>query len=303
MKRIFLLFLSVLLLLCGCGGREENALRLGVMYSADILPLALMKEQGMDQAHGFTLDMQVFSSAKDRDAALQAGELDGVFTDYIGVCIYQNAGLDVRITGVTDGDYLLLAAPGSGIGSLAGAAGQRVAISQNTLIEYALEYILGEEGYPPDYLKKELVPRIPDRLQMLRENKVELVLLPEPFSTLALQEGATALGSANTSHLYPAVSAFTGTALEKKGGEITRFYEAYDEAAGQLNALPAGEIDPALLEAAGFPKEAGVPATLPHYRPSALPSREDLQRAIGWAAERGLCSGDLSPDALLGSPR
>ena len=122
MKRILVLFLSVLLLLCGCGGREAEALRLGVMYSADILPLALMKEQGMDQAHGFTLDMQVFSSAKDRDAALQAGELDGVFTDYIGVCIYQNAGLDVRITGVTDGDYLLLAAPGSGIGSLAGAA-------------------------------------------------------------------------------------------------------------------------------------------------------------------------------------
>lgn len=302
MKRILLLVCTVLLLLCGCGEREENALHIGVMYSADILPLALMKEQGMDRAHDFHLDMQVFSSAKDRDAALQAGELDGVFTDYIGACIYQNAGLDVRICGVTDGDYLLLASPGSGIDSLAAAAGHSVAISQNTLIEYALEYILGEEGYSPDYLKKELVPRIPDRLQMLREGKVDLVLLPEPFSTLALQEGAVALGSANTAHLYPAVSAFTETALEDKSEEIARFYEAYDEATGQLNALPAGEADPALLEAAGFPKEALGSVTLPHYRPSMLPPQEDLQRAIGWAAEQGLCSPDLDPQALLWYP-
>lgn len=45
-----------------------------------------------------------------------------MFTDFIGACIYQNAGLDVKITGMTDGDYLLLAGPDSGVTTLADAA-------------------------------------------------------------------------------------------------------------------------------------------------------------------------------------
>lgn len=221
-----LLGCTAAVILGGCAGKAktpvDTTVHLGVMYSSDIVPLTIITEQGLDKKYGIQLDMQVFSSAKDRDAALQAGKLDGVFTDFIGLCMYQNAGLDVKAAGCTDGDYVLLAGKDTGITSLEDAAGKSIAISENTLIEYSLDYILNNAGLEDTYLDKQVVPRIPDRLEMLRNGKVDLVLLPEPFSTLAIKDGAVVLGSANTDGLYPAVSAFTKNSIEEKSDTIKK---------------------------------------------------------------------------------
>lgn len=304
LKRAAALLLAALaaagLAACSAEKPQPDTLRIGVMYSSDIIPLAVMKDRKLDEKQGVVLDMQVFSSAKDRDAALQAGELDGVFTDFIGACIYRNAGLDVKITGMTDGDYLLLAGPDSGVTALADAAGKSIAISENTLIEYALDYILAQDGYGGDYLKKEVVPRIPDRLEMLRSGEVDLCLLPEPFATLALTSGAVELGSANTAGLYPAVSAFTQSAIDGKAGAIKKFYAAYDEAVGYVNSTPLPEFEPVVIAGAGFPEELAGRIELPVFRKNALPGESVLSDAIAWASAKGLCSDSLAPADLLG---
>lgn len=278
---------------------SERILRLGVMYSADVVPLAVMVDQGMDTGHGFALDMQVFQSAKDRDAALQAGELDGVFTDYIGVCIYQNAGLDVKITGVTDGDYVLLAGPDTGYASVDDIQGASIAISENTLIEYSLDYILSQSGHDASYVQKEVVPRIPDRLEMLRAGQIDLGLLPDPFSTLASESGAVRLGSANEFGLYPAVMGFLQSSIEEKRDILEDFNAAYDQAVDYVNTTPLAEFESVAIAGAGFPEELAGKIVLPEFRKSQLPAEADLQAAIDWAAAKGLCGGDLVPADLL----
>lgn len=300
-KRAAALLLAVMCLsACGGEGAREDVLRVGVMYSSDIIPLAVMKDQALDRKHGVELDMQVFSSARDRDAALQSGGLDGVFTDFVGACIYQNAGMDVKITGITDGDYMLLAGPGTGIDSLALAEGQSVAISENTLIEYALDFLLEKSGVGPDYLEKVVVPRIPDRLEMLRTGGVALCLLPEPFATLAVDGGAVILGTANTENLYPAVSAFSGTAISQNKDAIRRMYLAYDEAVDYINSTLVADFEDVIIQGAGFPKELAGKIRLPTFRKNALPDGQSLEAAIGWASDRGLCDKSLTPADLLG---
>lgn len=299
-----LLCAAAAMLLGGCGKRAEaladTSIHLGVMYSSDIVPLTIITEQGLDKKYGFQLDMQVFSSAKDRDAAFQAGKLDGVFTDFIGLCMYQNAGLDVRATGCTDGDYVLLAGKDTGITSLEEAEGKSIAISENTLIEYSLDYILNNAGLEDTYLDKQVVPRIPDRLEMLRNGKIDLVLLPEPFSTLAIKDGAAVLGSANTVGLYPAVSAFTKKAIDEKAGTLKKLYQAYDEAADYLNNTPLKEYEATVIKGAGYPEELAGSIKLPVYRKNELPKTENLKEAVEWAAKKGLCSPDLKPGQLIG---
>ena len=303
MKKLIALILALTLALalasCTPKPKETPTLRLGVMYSTDIVPLAILKDQKLDEKAGFILDMQVFQSAKDRDAALQAGELDGVFTDYIGVCIYQNAGLDVKITGVTDGDYLFVAGPDSGIATLADAKGASIAISENTLIEYTLDYILSQNGEEPTYVNKEVVPKIPDRLEMLRTGNIDLGLLPDPFATLALGSGAVKLGSANDSDLYPAVMGFLSSAISEKSETLKLFYTAYNEAVDYVNSTPVSEFEDVAIEGAGFPEELKGQITLPTFRKDTLPTEADLQAAIDWAAAKGLCADTLKPADLL----
>lgn len=287
--------------LMGCTTKEkDNTIHIGVMYSSDIIPLAIMTEKKLDEKYGFQLDMQVFQSAKDRDAALQAGELDAVFTDYIGMCMYQNAGLDMKITGVTDGDYVLLAGKDTKISSLPDAKGKEIAISENTLIEYSLDYILEQNKLNSDYLTKKVVPRIPDRLEMLRKGAIDLGLLPDPFSTLAEESGAIVLGSANEFGLYPAVCGFNALAIKDKKDLINKMYEAYDEAVDYVNNTDIKEYEELVIKICGYPEELSGKIKLPSYRKHTLPTEEELSHAIKWASNKGLCSSDLKPEQLLG---
>lgn len=277
---------------------EKQVIRIGMMSSSDVIPYALINENKLSDKYNFELDLQVFTSAKDRDAAFQAGELDGVLTDYIGVCMYQNAGFDVKITGITDGDYILLAGKDSGITDISQINGKNIAISEKTLIEYTLDNILVKNGLKDTDVIKEVVPRIPDRLELLRNDKIDLGLMPEPFATLALEDGAIQLGTANEYGLYPAVSAFSKTALDSKNEAIRNLYKAYNEAVDYMNQTDIEQYEKMVIEAVGYPEEMLGKITVKPFRESKLPSEEEVLAAVQWASEKGLCKPTLSYEQM-----
>ncbi|HWT27518.1 MAG TPA: MetQ/NlpA family ABC transporter substrate-binding protein [Mobilitalea sp.] len=313
--RVLTLLIVITVLFTGCKAQDkasstqDNAsgtkdtaakqeIRIGMMSSSDVIPYVLINKNGLADKYNFKLDLQTFTSAKDRDAALQAGELDGVLTDYIGICMYQNAGFDVKITGITDGDYILVAGVNTGITDISQIKGRSIAISENTLIDYTLDKILENNNMKSTDLVKEIVPRIPDRLELLRNNKIDLGLMPEPFATLALNDGAVNLGSANKYGLYPAVSAFTKTALDKKGDAIHNLYLAYNEAVDYMNKTDISKYEDSVIEAVGYPAEMKGKIQIKKFRTSTLPPKEDVEAAVQWASGRGLCSSSLTYDQL-----
>ncbi len=298
-KLVALLLVGAMLLsFTGCAQNdssgEKTLIRIGMMSSSDVIPYVLINEKGLAEKYGFTLELQVFTSAKDRDAAFQAGELDGVLTDYVGVCMYQNAGFDVKITGITDGDYILVAGKNSGITDISQIKGKSIAISEKTLIEYTLDNILLKNGMQPSDVVKEVVPRIPDRLELLRNDKIDLGLMPEPFATLALASGAVKLGTANECGLYPAVSAFSKTALDSKTKAVKNLYKAYNEAVAYMNKTDIREYEDIVISAVGYPAEMKGTITVKDFRTSKLPPKEDVEAAIQWASEKGLCEPTLT---------
>lgn len=314
--KIVFLALAVALLLVGCATGKpaqtpqsatspaaeasagKTTLRIGMMSSSDVIPYVLINDRKLDEKYSFHLDLQVFTSAKDRDAAFQAGELDGVLTDYIGVCMYQNAGFDVRITGITDGDYLLLAGKNTGIKSIDQIKGKSIAISEHTLIDYTLDRILQSNKLTSADVQREIVPRIPDRLELLRNDKIDLGLMPEPFATLALNDGCVQLGSANQFGLYPAVSAFSKKALDGKEQAIRDLYKAYNEAVDYMNATDIRTYEQTVIKAVGYPAEMAGKITVKKFRTSRLPPKEDVAAAVQWASNKGLCKADLTYEQM-----
>lgn len=287
--------------LVACGKKENTAkatektvLHFGMMASSDVIPFVLINENKLADKYNFALDLQVFTSAKDRDAAFQAGELDGVITDYIGICMYQNAGFDVKITGITDGDYILMAGKNTGITDISQLKGKSIAISENTLIEYTLDTILQKNGLEDSDVVKEVVPRIPDRLELLRNDQIDLGLMPEPFATLALSDGAIKLSSANEVGLYPAVSAFSKKALDDKTEAIKNLYQAYNEAVDYMNKTDISQYENTVINAVGYPKEMAGEIEVKPFRTSTLPSQNEVLDAIGWASKKGLCKDSLT---------
>jgi len=100
-------------------------LRVGVLPDADSLPLLVARAEGIFAAEGIDAELVSFKTAVERDAALQAGAIDGAVSDLLAVAFASRAGFDIKATSLTDGRYGILVSPGSRIPSLAGLAGKR----------------------------------------------------------------------------------------------------------------------------------------------------------------------------------
>ncbi|MTK12144.1 MAG: metal ABC transporter substrate-binding protein [Clostridiaceae bacterium] len=294
---------ALIVTMTACSSTKEKVTKqtttIGLMPSVDAVPFIVADEKGYFKNHGLDVKLQVFKSAKDRDAAFQSGVLDGVTADEVAVSLYQNSDFNVKITGVTDGDFMLVASKASGIKSIKDIKGKSAAISDKTVIEYTLDKILEKNSMKPEDIKKELVPAIPTRVEMLRNNKIDLALLPEPFSTLAIKDGGVLLANARNLGMSPGISAFTEKSIASKGKEIKELYKAYDEAVQYINDTPISQYEDIVIKAAGYPKDMKGKINLPKFRKNALPSEEELKLVIDWTKNKGLVKKDLSPKDLV----
>lgn len=304
-KRIVLIVVITMVIgLVGCGvktgGNVEDTpqLTIGVMGSVDAVPLAISQEKGFFDANGVRVKVEIFKSAKDRDAALEAGLLDGVICDEIAIAIYQNAGLDMRIASITDGMFTLVAGKDTGIETVADFAGKKVAISENTVIEYTLDQLEKGAGVTGQ-IEKIVVPPMPARMEMLGNGQVDGALLPNPFSDAAILAGGKEIATVNSQGQYISVIAFSEKALKAKAIPIEQFFKAYDESVDYINTTPIGEYEETIISFVGYPETMRGNIQLPEFRRSKLPPVSDVEEVFQWAKDKGLLTKDISAASVF----
>ena len=143
MKKLMSLIISAALLLpcslCACSEKKET-ITIGVLPDVDSAPIIIAQHNGYFEQEGADIKIEKFTSAMERDSALQAGAIDGAVSDILAAAFFEKGGFNVKITSMTNGSYKLLAGPG--IAGIKDLKGKSVAISSNTIIEYATDMML-----------------------------------------------------------------------------------------------------------------------------------------------------------------
>jgi NitT/TauT family transport system substrate-binding protein len=273
-------------------------LRIGVLPDADSLPILAAGEEGCFAAEGVDVATVSFKTAVERDAALQAGAIDGAVSDLLAVALSAQGGFDIRATSLTDGRYGLVAAPNSSIASLAGLAGVPVGISSNTIIQYASETMIRGAGVSKEKLRSLAVPKIQLRMELLLAGQLEAACLPEPLLSVATAKGARLLAASDDAGLHAGVIAFSKAALDSRLPDIAAFYRGYWRAARAIDAKPDAYRG-FLVEKAGFPAEVRDAFRFVNYRQPRLPSQDDVASVVSWLMEKGLLAQEPSPAALV----
>jgi len=277
-KLRFFLMIALTTFLMGCQPEGAPSLRFGVLGAAEAIPIAMAQHLGyLDQ-----VEIIVFTSARERDAAMQAGALDGIVTDLVAVSLYREAGFGLQITGAAAGTFALIA----------NADFSEVALSSNTAAELFFDLLELEA-------KKIEIPAIPARLEMLREQQVEAAILPEPFASLAMSRTQLKVGSTKDIGFNPFVTAFTEGAIANKTAAVTAFFAAYDKAVAYLNENPLGPYEAFLSQMLGFPLEAWAAYELPVFLKNSPPSDEDIKLTVDWLLGKELISSRFSPSDLM----
>jgi NitT/TauT family transport system substrate-binding protein len=297
MKKILLLFCCLVLFCLSLEARPQNEtavpLRVGIMPDADSLPFMLARDRGFFEQEGVQVELIVFSNPQERDAAIQAGRLDGAVSDLLAAAFLCAAGYDFKVTSLTDGRYGIVASAKSGIKTLAELRGKRIGLSANTIIQYTVDAQLQTAGVSMSEYEAVAIPRMPLRLEMVLGGQIEAASLPEPLLTAAAAQGAVLLSTTDTSGIDAGVMLFSKKAIDTRLDSVKAFYRAYYKAALQINANPDAYRN-YLVEQAAFPNAVKDAYRFVHYRRPCLPEDSQIRNVLNWLKTRRLLDAELS---------
>ena len=278
---------------------EKTTLRVGVMGSIDAVPLVIAQQNGYFEEEGIDLDLQIFKAAKDRDAALQAGQLDGVLCDEVAISIYQNSDIDMKITGTTNGSWTLVAGKDSGITSLSDLKGKKVGISKNTMIEYLADDIALSNGLEVSDIEKVAIPAMPARLEALKNNQIDAAILPAPFNDTAVADGGVEITKIYNKDIMISVTAFLQEVIDKDANAIKGFYNAYNKAIEFINSNDISEYEDIIISTVGYSEDMRGNIVLPEFKTNYLPAEENVQNVLDWSKEKGLLTKDITAKDVM----
>lgn len=296
-----ILAILAIVALSACSPKPEAAkgpLRLGLMPDADSLPFMVAREEGLFDKAGLTVELVTFTSAQERDAALQAGAIDGTIADILAAAFAVAGGFEVRITSASDGRYGIAAAPGSGARGPADLAGKTIGLSTNTIIQYSVDMMMSQAGIAMDGYEASAVPRIPVRMEMLLAGQIGGAGLPEPLLSVAAARGAAIVATTDDFDIDAGIIMFNKAFIDTRLEDIQSLYQVYAEAGARINADP-DSYRAFLVEKASFPEEVRFAFHFVEYRTPRLPEAAQVEAAINWLRARKLLSVELSPADLL----
>ena len=294
--------------LLSCSGEEAKntpkkeasvPLVVGVMPSMDYLPLAVAQREGYFARLDLPVVLQKFYSANERDAAFQAGSLDGTVIDYTGAVLQRAGGVALALTSRCDAPFFVVAGKNSGVSTVASLAGKSIAVSQNTVIDYVVDMALKSAGLSSADVVKTEINKIPVRYEMLRNNKVDATGLPNPFADMAKLSGDVPLTSNLDMGLSITGIQFSEKAMQKKADKITNFYKAYNMGVEYLATHPVTDIKDILVSQFGYPEKVVEVATLPTYGKATAPDRKSLESVVQWLESRELVKPGFALDSLV----
>jgi NitT/TauT family transport system substrate-binding protein len=101
-----ILIVTLLLTACGLAPQPEDThLKMGLLPILDTLPFYVADQNGYFAAEGIQVEFVPVKSAQERDALMQAGELDGMLNDLISTGLFNRDAAQIKIVATARRSY------------------------------------------------------------------------------------------------------------------------------------------------------------------------------------------------------
>lgn len=300
-------FSSVALAETGGTVQREINVRLGMLPIIDNLPFWIAREKGYFKDEGLAAELIFFPSAVERDSAFTAHRIDAGVGDLLAVAALHEAGIHLKAIGIAMGAkpgesrFAVLSAPGSKIRTPEQLRNVEIAVSLNSIIEYATDRLLQHKGLKQSEIKKISVPKMPLRLELLLQGKISAATLPDPLATLAMMKGAHIIADTMTDNVSKTVVMVQQSFAESNPSASQKLLSIYRRAIADIKANPGG-FKELLAEQARVPREVLNDSAIKmplNFSPPRPPSREEVMDVISWMNDRKLLKKTLRYEDIV----
>lgn len=271
--------------------RPLQPLVIGLMPAVDSIPLIVAEAEGYFADEGLDVTLEVFRDQLYREAALQAGTIDGTVSDLVNAIRSWANGADYQVVASTQGVFSIVTSANSGISTADewpdAPDTVETGLIDDSIINYTAERMLQAAGLDPTRLKIIPTSQIPVRMEMVAAGELEAAVLPEPVTRMAVAAGATELLGTDVLDWTPGVLLATGRALREKPAELEALLRAYDRAVAAVNADPDAYRD-VIVRRAAFPPPTAATMRIPTYRRAEPPTADQIADVASWMVDRRL---------------
>lgn len=301
LKQTLPVFILAFFVLSACrpSSTEPVTLRLALLPVLDTLPVHVALEEGYFDEEGVNVEIVPVASAPERDQLISAGKADGMLNEIVSTLFYNQDEIQVQVVRVARSAspeaplFRILASAESGITTVEGIKGVKIGISEGTVIEYVADRLLQAEGFEEFEIATIAVPKIPDRLALLGSGEIKAAVLPDPLSSLAIQNGASVIIDDSSHPEYGlSVFSFRTEVIEDHPESVEGFLAAVERAVQEINQNPDQYAD-LLTE-----KELVPPPVVGEYQVqdfpiASVPTESQWEDALAWAQEEGLIDNSV----------
>jgi NitT/TauT family transport system substrate-binding protein len=310
-KSFFSILLAITLLLTGVTGCAQSkqaktesvaqqTLKIGSLTIEENLPLLVAEKNSYLAKENVKIELVPFQSPVELQSAFQTGDLDGMITDIMIAAMLQSSGIDLRVTSIAlgatpqEGRFAIVASPKSNIKTVQDLKGKSIGISNNSIIEYVTDGLLQEGGVNPSETKKTTVAKIPVRVEMLLNNQIDAITVPDPQISYLVAQGAKIIAEdTKGENLSQSVILMKGDTIKEKTDVISNFYKAYSKAVDDINQTPDQYKD-LLVKNVNIPENVVDSYKVQHYSKPQLPNENEVNNVISWLKDKNLLKNEVT---------
>lgn len=294
--------LSLMVLATGCGQSPQatpssetqaKPVKIGVQPIEDNFPFSVAEKDGIFTKAGVQVELINFASAQERDAALQAGQIDGEVADMLAVALMKKIGTDVKIASIAlgttpqEGRFAILSSPKSKIKDPSDLKGATLGMSDNTIIDYVSDQMLKDKGVSGTDVNKVSVPKTPVRVDMLLSDQIQAAVLPDPLAALAEAKGAHLVMEDTYRNISQTVLLFRTKSIQDNPAGIKAVVSAYG-AAGQALTKDPEQYRSLFLEKNQIPEPIKDTYKITTFSKLQLPTEDEVNSVMIWMQDKKL---------------
>lgn len=297
--------LAALLVVCASAACAQPVqIRFGILPVIDTLPLQVAVQEGYFAEQGLDVELVPFTSALERDTAMQAGQIDGYFGDLIATCLLVQSGVDMHIALVSWHTmpgwpmFGVVTSPANATKSAADLKGARVGLSQSTIMEFLLDRMEARNGLGQGYFERMEVKKIPIRLQMLLSDQLDAAILPEPLVSLATFKGGAQVFTDEDLDIPVTVLCLASRYFNEDGKDYRKFIAAYSKAVQAIEQNPE-DYRELMAQVCRIPPPLVPNFPMYPYPDPSLPTQADLEDVQNWMLGRGMLKESIAYKRLV----
>ena len=216
---------------------DSTAIKLGVLPTIECLPFYYANSLGLFDSLGINVQLTTFAAAMDADTAFVNGYMNGIVSDLVKACVWNENGDSVHVAMCGDLKMWLVTAQSARLARAESMKEKIIGITRHSALDFFTDKILESVKFNSIDINKPQINNIRLRTQMVDQNQYDGAILPEPYASEAVARGARRLNSTEEMKLEGMMCVlFSDSVYKARKNEIDKIARVYDMAVEALNA-------------------------------------------------------------------